>query len=32
MVQEITLKPIGIIYTPYSQREKTPIQGCLRPE
>ena len=31
MVQEITLKPIGIIYTPYSQREKTPIQGCFAP-
>jgi tRNA-Thr(GGU) m(6)t(6)A37 methyltransferase TsaA len=31
MVQEITLKPIGIIYTPYSQKEKTPIQGCFAP-
>ncbi len=31
MVQEITLNPIGIIYTPYSQKEKTPIQGCFAP-
>ena len=31
MVQEITLKPLGIIYTPCAQKEKTPIQGCFAP-
>ena len=29
MDNNITFKPIGIIYTPYSQKEDTPIQGCF---
>ena len=28
-MDNITFKPIGIIYTPYSQKEDTPIQGCF---
>jgi tRNA-Thr(GGU) m(6)t(6)A37 methyltransferase TsaA len=31
MVEKITFKPIGIIYTPYSKKEGTPIQGCFAP-
>lgn len=31
MPEEINFKPIGIIYTPYSQKENTPIQGCFAP-
>ena len=31
MPEEITFKPIGIIYTPYAQKENTPIQGCFAP-
>ena len=31
MLQEISFKPIGIIYTPYSRKEDTPIQSCFSP-
>ena len=31
MYAEITLKLIGMIHTPYSKKENTPIQGCLAP-
>ncbi|MFY9813347.1 MAG: tRNA (N6-threonylcarbamoyladenosine(37)-N6)-methyltransferase TrmO [Dehalococcoidales bacterium] len=31
MSAEITLKFIGMIYTPYSKKENTPIQGCFAP-
>jgi tRNA (adenine37-N6)-methyltransferase len=29
---EIIYKPIGIIHTPFSQIEGTPIQGCFSPD
>jgi len=32
MPDEISFKPIGIIHTPYSDKESTPIQGCFAPE
>lgn len=28
----IELKPIGVIHSPYTTKEKTPIQGVFRPE
>ena len=31
-MNEITYKPIGIIHTPYTEKEGTPIQGCFAPE
>jgi tRNA (adenine37-N6)-methyltransferase len=32
MSDEINFKPIGIIHTPFSDKENTPIQGCFSPE
>jgi tRNA-Thr(GGU) m(6)t(6)A37 methyltransferase TsaA len=32
MANEIIYKPIGIIHTPYTRQEDTPIQGCFSPE
>jgi tRNA-Thr(GGU) m(6)t(6)A37 methyltransferase TsaA len=29
---EITYKAIGVIHTPYTQKESTPIQGCFAPD
>jgi len=29
---DITYRPIGIIHTPYTDKECTPIQGCFAPE
>jgi len=29
---KLTLKPIGVIHSPYKTKEKTPIQGIFRPE
>jgi tRNA-Thr(GGU) m(6)t(6)A37 methyltransferase TsaA len=29
MPDEIIYKPIGVIHTPYSKKEDTPIQGCF---
>lgn len=29
---ELRLTPIGIIHTPYSSRDKTPVQRCFDPE
>jgi tRNA (adenine37-N6)-methyltransferase len=31
-MNEITYKPIGVIHTPYVEKESTPIQGCFAPE
>ena len=31
-MREIVYKPIGIIHTPYTEKENTPIQGCFAPE
>ena len=31
-MKEITYKPIGIIHTPYTEKEGTPIQGCFAPD
>ena len=31
MSNEIIYTPIGIIHTPYSRKEETPIQGCFSP-
>jgi tRNA (adenine37-N6)-methyltransferase len=31
MVDDIIYKPIGIIHTPYTKEEDTPIQGCFSP-
>ena len=31
MPDEIVYKPIGIIHTPYTRKEDTPIQGCFSP-
>ena len=31
MPYEIIYKPIGIIHTPYTRKEVTPIQGCFSP-
>jgi tRNA-Thr(GGU) m(6)t(6)A37 methyltransferase TsaA len=32
MLEAIIYRPIGIIRTPYTAREQTPIQGCFAPE
>lgn len=32
MISEVTYKPIGIIHTPYQEKEGTPIQGCFATE
>jgi tRNA (adenine37-N6)-methyltransferase len=32
MDEVIAMKPIGVIRSPYSRKEDTPIQGVLRPE
>jgi tRNA (adenine37-N6)-methyltransferase len=32
MMSEIIYKPIGIIHTPYKEKECTPIQGCFAPD
>ena len=32
MSEAIIYQPIGVIHTPYSQKEKTPIQGCFAPD
>jgi tRNA-Thr(GGU) m(6)t(6)A37 methyltransferase TsaA len=32
MKQEITYHPVGIIHTPYLEKEGTPIQGCFAPD
>jgi tRNA (adenine37-N6)-methyltransferase len=31
MIEEIVYRPIGIIHTQYTDKEKTPIQGCFAP-
>ena len=31
MPDDIIYKPIGIIHTPYTRKEDTPIQGCFSP-
>lgn len=31
-MNEITYKPIGVIHTPYTDKESTPIQGCFVPD
>ena len=31
-MKEISYKPIGIIHTPYTNKEETPIQGCFAPD
>ena len=31
MSEQIVYHPIGIIHTPYTQKENTPIQGCFAP-
>jgi len=28
-MDEITYRPIGVIHTPHTEKEKTPIQGCF---
>jgi tRNA (adenine37-N6)-methyltransferase len=32
MSGEVTFKYIGIIHTPYREKDKTPIQGCFAPD
>ena len=32
MPDEIIYKPIGVIHTPYTRKEDTPIQGCFCPD
>jgi len=32
MTDKITLKPIGIIHSPYQKKEDFPIQGAFKPE
>jgi tRNA (adenine37-N6)-methyltransferase len=32
MISDVTYKPIGIIHTPYQEKECTPIQGCFAPD
>ncbi len=31
-MDEVIYKPIGIIHTPYTRKEDTPIQGCFSPD
>jgi tRNA-Thr(GGU) m(6)t(6)A37 methyltransferase TsaA len=31
MPEKIIYKPIGVIHTPYTRKEDTPIQGCFAP-
>jgi tRNA-Thr(GGU) m(6)t(6)A37 methyltransferase TsaA len=31
MSEQIVYQPIGVIHTPYTQKENTPIQGCFAP-
>jgi tRNA-Thr(GGU) m(6)t(6)A37 methyltransferase TsaA len=31
MSEQIVYHPIGVIHTPYTQKENTPIQGCFSP-
>ena len=31
MTESVTYKPIGIIHTPFKEKDKTPIQGCFAP-
>lgn len=31
-MDKISFSPIGIIHTPYTEQESTPIQGCFAPE
>jgi tRNA-Thr(GGU) m(6)t(6)A37 methyltransferase TsaA len=31
MPDEIIYKPIGIIHTPYTKKDDTPVQGCFSP-
>jgi tRNA-Thr(GGU) m(6)t(6)A37 methyltransferase TsaA len=32
MPDKILYKPIGVIHTPYTKKEDTPIQGCFSPK
>jgi tRNA (Thr-GGU) A37 N-methylase len=32
MLEPIIYQPIGVIHTPYTLKEKTPIQGCFAPD
>jgi tRNA-Thr(GGU) m(6)t(6)A37 methyltransferase TsaA len=32
MIRKILYKPIGIIHTPFIEKNDTPIQGCFSPE
>ena len=31
MPEQIVYQPIGVIHTPYTEKENTPIQGCFAP-
>jgi len=32
MLSEVIYRPIGVIHTPYKEKEQTPIQGCFAPD